>query len=809
MTATTAARLGPSPEGAGHPRTRVLDRVRRAQPEMLALAALAAVLNLWNLSRNDWANTFYSGAVRSMASSWHDFLFASLDRSGLMTVDKPPAALWVQALSARIFGFHPLSLLVPEALMGVAAVLLAADLTRRLFGRAAGFVAGLAFAVTPISVAMARHNNPDELLVLCCVAAMWCAVRGFQDGRTRWLVWCGALIGLGFETKMAVALFVVPGIAMAWLWLAPAGRGAFHAFGQLLWAGLALAAVALAWPLLVTLTPAADRPWISGTTDNSVWSLIVGYNGLGRVAGQAGSTGGGGGGFGGGSAGPLRLLDSSLGGQAGWLLGFALVSGVGVLALTRMRRADPRTAWVLAVGGAALASAIVFSAASGIFHPYYVSFLAPWVAMLAGAGVGQALSGERAAQIIGVLAIAGGAVSELVVLGGIQGSVGWAKPLVIVVCALCAVALGLRLSARLRAIAVGAALAALLAAPAAWALDTLGHATSSTFPAGGPSATSFGGGFGPGAGGRGFGRQFGGAAGRIPGGRPAAHSGGAAWRAPGGSSGRTGSSSAGALAGGGPSFGSDSSALTAAARYARSHGGGTVGVESQSSAAAAILAGSDNVAGLGGFSGVESSVSVRWLATQVRDGHLRWLLADSSSSGGLGAGSFGPAGAGPLAQRWRQQPVRQPRQPLRQPRRKHPVSQRPRRDLGWPHRLREGARHRREGRPQGDGHGQRQHDHPLRPQGQSRGHARRRRRLNHLLERFADRLTATLGVKRGDAPQNTPRVKPVARYSPGGWRTTKPGNSPPPRDQRVPYSASATVSNRQPAIVIQTWPALA
>jgi 4-amino-4-deoxy-L-arabinose transferase-like glycosyltransferase len=622
---------------------------------MLALAVLAGVLNLWDLSRNDWANTFYSGAVRSMASSWHDFLFASLDRSGLMTVDKPPAALWVQALSARIFGFHPLSLLVPEALMGIVAVLLAADLTRRLFGRPAGFVAGLAFALTPITVAMARHNNPDELLILCCVAAMWCAVRGFQDGRTRWLVWCGALVGLGFEAKMAVALFVVPGIAVAWLWLAPAGRGTWHALRQLLWGGLVLAAVALAWPLLVTLTPTADRPWISGTSDNSVWSLIVGYNGVGRVAGQAGGTGGGGGGFGGGSAGLFRLLDSALGGQAGWLLGLALVAGVGVLAITRFRRADPRTAWVLAVGGAALVSAIVFSAASGIFHPYYVSFLAPWVAMLVGAGAGRALSGDRAGQVLGVLAIAAGAVSVLVVLGGIQGSVAWAEPLVIVVCALCVVVLGLRLSARLRAVALGAALAALLAAPAAWAFDTLGHATSSTFPAGGPTnATSlggFGGRFGgapgggrgtfPGRGRFGGGSRSGGpSAGGFPGGGTFGRSGGGSFgQAGSGSSGRSGGFPSGGLSGGGPSFGSDSTTLTAASRYAKSHGGGTVGVESQSSAAAAILGGSDNVAGLGGFSGVESSVSVRWLATEVRNGHLRWLLADTSSGGGLGGRS--------------------------------------------------------------------------------------------------------------------------------------------------------------------------
>ena len=161
-----------------------------ARPELLGLMALSAVLNLWNLGINGWANTYYSAAVRSMSTSWHDFLFASLDKSGLMTIDKPPLAYWVQALSVRVFGFHPLSILVPEALMGVAAVALVYDMTRRMFGRAAGTVAGLAFALTPITVAIARHNNPDELLILCCVAALWCAVRALETGRTRWLVLC-------------------------------------------------------------------------------------------------------------------------------------------------------------------------------------------------------------------------------------------------------------------------------------------------------------------------------------------------------------------------------------------------------------------------------------------------------------------------------------------------------------------------------------------------------------------------------------------------------------------------------------------
>ena len=113
-----------------------------------------------------------------MTSSWHNFLYGAFDPAGVMTVDKPPLALWVQAASAKVFGFSSLSMLVPQALMGVAAVALVYDLTRRVCGRPAGFVAGLVLALTPISVAIARHNNPDALLVLCCVAALWCVVRG-------------------------------------------------------------------------------------------------------------------------------------------------------------------------------------------------------------------------------------------------------------------------------------------------------------------------------------------------------------------------------------------------------------------------------------------------------------------------------------------------------------------------------------------------------------------------------------------------------------------------------------------------------
>ena len=186
---------------AGSARAARVARAVWARPELLLVLGVASALNLWSLSRNGWANTFYAGAVRSMASNWHDFLFASLDRTGLMTVDKPPLAFWIQALSVRVFGWHSLSILVPEALMGVAAVGLTYDLVRRRFGRVAGLVAGLALALTPITVAISRHNNPDQALILCCVAALWFCVRGLEDGRTDGSSGAGSASGSGSKRR--------------------------------------------------------------------------------------------------------------------------------------------------------------------------------------------------------------------------------------------------------------------------------------------------------------------------------------------------------------------------------------------------------------------------------------------------------------------------------------------------------------------------------------------------------------------------------------------------------------------------------
>lgn len=674
-------------ESATHPRssswnpTRLRDRLRAVplpRPELAALLVLAALLYLWGLSKNGWANDYYSAAVRSMAGSWHDFLYGSFDAKGLMTVDKPPLALWVEALSVKAFGFGSLAILVPQALMGTASVGLLYDLTRRRWGRAAGALAGLALALTPVVVAVSRHNNPDALLVLCSVAALWCFVRALERGATKWLVLAAACVGLGFEAKMGAALLVVPGMALAWLWVAPRGR--LVAVRQLAWAGAALVAVALAWPVLVWLTPASGRPWISGTSDNSIWSLIWEYNGLGRLEGQTGGPAsfGGGGPFGG-ATGVFRLLNQSLGGQAGWLLGVATVGGLGIAVLSRLRRTDPRTGWIIAVGGAFAVTAVAFSFAGGSFHPYYTSLLTPFAAALVGATFGQVRESERdgRGRLLGALAIGAGAIVELAVIGNSAIDLHWlVVPLVLLSVAAVAALLfadslarpvgaHLATAARLRVAALVCGLGILLVGPAIWSVDTLGHPTSGTFPVGGPESASTMGGpvgaRGPGGSVRTYahiGRQSTNAPGAILGQGP----GGEGFPGPGQRGGFGGAGElppvGGALGGGPPTGGTGAAPSTSGpggmfggedlgpvVEYAEAHGGGTIAVDSQSEAAASIIESGAEVAGIGGFSGKESSVSAAWLEERIESGQISWIYT-SGIGGPAGGSPGGPVTAG-------------------------------------------------------------------------------------------------------------------------------------------------------------------
>src|SRR5215467_35813 len=282
---TTISNLPPVPPGEGGtegrptstPRTRALALGRAASPAWATLAlfgvlALTAVLYLWGLDRNGYANSFYAAAVLAGTKSWKAFFFGALDAGSFITVDKPPAALWLMALSGRIFGFSSWSMLAPEALLGVASVALVADAVRRAAGAVAGLVAAVAMALTPVAVLMFRFDNPDALLTFLMVASAWMLVRSLQTGRTRWLLLAAATLGLAFLTKYLQAYVVLPAMVLTYLLLGP--RTWPRRIGELLAAAGVLVVSSGWWVAAVTLIPATRRPFIGGSTDNSVLNLV-------------------------------------------------------------------------------------------------------------------------------------------------------------------------------------------------------------------------------------------------------------------------------------------------------------------------------------------------------------------------------------------------------------------------------------------------------------------------------------------------------------------------------------------------------
>ena len=269
---------------------------RRTAPAMLighlplaALLAFSAVMNTHRLSQNGYSNIFYSAGVKSMLHSLHNFVFVSFDPGGLITIDKPPLALWVQALSAKLFGFSPLSLLLPEALAGVLSVAVIYVLLKRRLGLLAGLAGGLALAVFPSFVAVSRDNGVDPVLLLLMILACAAALRAVESGRIGPLLLSAALIGLAFNTKTLAAYLLVPAIALAYLVCAPnpiTGR-----ILQLLAAGAVLLLVSAAWIAYVEVTPASKRPFVGSSTNNTELGLTFEYNGVGRVGGQVGGPG--------------------------------------------------------------------------------------------------------------------------------------------------------------------------------------------------------------------------------------------------------------------------------------------------------------------------------------------------------------------------------------------------------------------------------------------------------------------------------------------------------------------------------------
>jgi 4-amino-4-deoxy-L-arabinose transferase-like glycosyltransferase len=536
-------------------------RPLRPRWELPALAMLlvgTGGLYLWNLAASGWANSFYAAAVQAGTQSWTAFLFGSLDSANAITVDKPPASLWVMALSGRIFGFSSWSMLAPQALMAVGAVALLWATVRRVAGPGAGLLAGAVLALTPVAVLMFRFNNPDALLVLLMVAAAWATTHAVEKGSTRWLLLAGVFLGFGFLTKMLQAFLVVPGLALAYLWAAPTAP--WRRVRQLLAAGVAIVVSAGWWLLAVALWPADARPYIGGSTDNSPLELAFGYNGLGRIFGGEGNGGGGrrgdfgdvpgggfpgagaagatqipgsgaaagvggmppggpggmGGGFGG-QAGITRLFNTEIGGQITWLLPAALILLVAGLWFTgRAPRTDRVRAALLLWGGWTLVTALVFSLMQGTFHAYYTVALAPGVAALVGIGGREAWRARATWAGRGVLA--GTAVVTTAwaweLLGRSATFLPWLRWVVLAVGVVAAIGLLVprRFGARIAAVVVGAALVTGLAGPAAYAVETIATAHQGGIVTAGPST---GGGFGPS--GRGRMTGDGGARGRLPG----------------------------------------------------------------------------------------------------------------------------------------------------------------------------------------------------------------------------------------------------------------------------------------------------
>jgi 4-amino-4-deoxy-L-arabinose transferase-like glycosyltransferase len=509
---------------AGPPATRPADP-SWVRPALLLLLAGTGALYLWGLSASGWANAFYSAAVQAGATSWKAFFFGSSDASNFITVDKTPASLWVMALSARVFGVNSWSILVPQALEGVAAVGLLYATVRRWFGPAAGLLAGAVLALTPVAVLMFRFNNPDALLTLLLVAAAYAMTRALENASTKWVVFAGAFVGFGFLTKMLQALLLVPALGLVYLVAAP--TSVRRRLVQVL-AGLAALVVSAGWWIaVVELTPARYRPYIGGSQHNSILELTLGYNGLGRLSGsETGSVGGGGAGAGTGTGmwgqtGLTRLFSAEIGGQISWLLPAALILlGAGLWLTRRAPRTDRIRAAFLLWGGWLLITGVTFSFMRGIFHAYYTVALAPAIGALVGMGAVM-LWRRRSQPAANILLAATMAVTAGWSFTLLDRGSGWHPWLrVAVLAGGLAVTVGLlvagALPARFGRVVALLGIVAALAGPAGYALSTAASAHTGAIPSAGPTVA--GAGFGGGRGGPGGGPGGGGFGGGAPGG---------------------------------------------------------------------------------------------------------------------------------------------------------------------------------------------------------------------------------------------------------------------------------------------------
>ena len=459
------------------------DQPSWARPALLAIAALAALAYGWGMPGAS-VEPFYGAAARSMSESWHDFIFGAFDPAGTVTVDKLPGALWLQALSLRIFGFHIWAIVLPQVVEGVLTILVLYRAVRRLAGPAAGLIAAAVLAVTPVTVLLGRGNVSDSLLILLLVLAADATTAALLSGSLRQLLLAGVWVGLAFQAKMIQAWLVLPALAAAYLLAAPAVRLRTR-WAHVALAGLVTIVVSLLWMSAVSLVPAHDRPYVDGTANDSLYTQVFDYNGLGRLTGDWATTAG--------PPSPVivsavehgqpltaptravkpgwdRLLTGLFAADAGWLLPAAIASALAVF-LTRRRRdrRDPLRAAVVLWAAWWLVLAVFFSAGTYL-NSYYVAALVPAVAALCGIGLaagGAAPWPARTRRLVAVTVLASVGYGAYLLAGTATG------PAVLTVMALilAATAAGLLLmpvaSKGGHVTAVGFAGAAMLLLPAA------------------------------------------------------------------------------------------------------------------------------------------------------------------------------------------------------------------------------------------------------------------------------------------------------------------------------------------------------
>jgi 4-amino-4-deoxy-L-arabinose transferase-like glycosyltransferase len=627
------------------------------RPALVALLMGTGILDLWGLGNSGWANSFYSAAVQAGTKSWKAFFFGSFDASNFITVDKPPASLWVMELSARVFGVNSWSILVPQALEGVATVGLLYLCVRRWFAPGAALLAGAVFALTPVATLMFRYNNPDALLTLVLVGATYATIRALEAALTRWMVLAGALVGFGFITKMLQAFILMPVLALVYLIAGPPKLG--RRVLQLVYTGIALLVSAGWWVAAVELTRASSRPYIGGSTDNSLFNLVFGYNGIGRLSGnERGSVGGGAASSMWGPIGWNRLFLTSMGGQISWLIPGSLIGLVAVLWLTRrMPRTDRTRSVFLLFGGWLLLTGLILSYAKGIIHPYYMVVLAPAVGALVGMSAWTLWSRrtELFPRLALATAVAATGVWSFVLLGWSPSwypALRWAVLLSGLAVAVAVVALP-RARGVLAAGIAGIGITAALAGPAAYSLDTASTPHSGAIPSAGP-AVSAGigpGGFGPG--GFGFPGRFGGGAGGRGSARftpPAGGFPGGAGGFPGGAGGFPGAAGgfsgkaggfpgvAGGGAGGLLNASNPGKQLVALLEADAGRFPWVAATTGSNSASGYQLATDDPVMAIGGFNGTDPAPSLSQFQKYVTEGRIHYYING-------GGGGFSPGGS--------------------------------------------------------------------------------------------------------------------------------------------------------------------